>query len=432
MLMRARLPSRTVVRTRLSGLVFLVVLALLLGLSVATYNKTFVHVVHVTLKADHVGNQLDAPADVKLRGIIVGEVRHVSSDGQGATVDLALTPSTVGLIPSNVEARLLPKTLFGEKFVDLVIPDQPSGRPIRAGDVIPQDRSSTAIEIETVLDDVLPLLQTVKPAQLSGTLNAFATALEGRGAQLGDNAALARRYFERLNPQLPAIQDDLVKLAAVTDIYADAAPDLVATLRNFAVTNATIAEKAKTYAAFLSGTTSFANTTRDVLSENEDRLVRLAAVSRPTLQVLAKYAPEYPCLLKGLTESNQFIGDAFANGELHITLEVVRPRSKYVPGVDDPAWGERSGPNCRHLPRPPYSQANPDPSVHLNDGTSGGPSGDQIPGFLLDSGNAGTADEQALMDPLLSPVMSVPPDQVPDIATLLFGPMARGTVVSQS
>ena len=42
------------------------------------YNKTFVDVVHVTLQTDRVGNQLAPPADVKLRGMIVGEVRAVS------------------------------------------------------------------------------------------------------------------------------------------------------------------------------------------------------------------------------------------------------------------------------------------------------------------------------------------------------------------
>ncbi|MGH3328874.1 MAG: MCE family protein, partial [Streptomycetales bacterium] len=42
---------------------------------------------------------------------------------------------------------------------------------------------------------------------------------------------------------------------------------------------------------------------------------------------------------------------------------------------------------------------------------------------------AGTAAEQQVVASILAPVMRVPADQVPDIATLLFGPMARGTAV---
>ena len=132
---------------RTYGVVFLVVLALLVGLTIAIYDKKFTKVVHVTLKTDRIGNQLAPPADVKLRGMIVGEVRNVSSNGRVASIALALQPRTIGLIPRNVTARLLPKTLFGEKYVELQIPAHPSAARLAEGDVISQDRSSTAIEI---------------------------------------------------------------------------------------------------------------------------------------------------------------------------------------------------------------------------------------------------------------------------------------------
>jgi phospholipid/cholesterol/gamma-HCH transport system substrate-binding protein len=419
----------TQVLLRVYGIVFLVVIALLVGLTVAIYNKVFVDVVHVSLETDHVGNQLAPPADVKLRGMIVGEVRSVSSDGRQARIDLALSPSTVGLIPHNVSARLLPKTLFGEKFVDLVIPSQPSPRRLGEGDVITADRSSTAIELETVLDNILPLLRTIDPAKLNATLNALATALEGRGDQLGENLERVDKYFTALNPQLETIKKDIRGLADVSEIYADAAPDLVRMLHNFSVTTRTIADKERAYAGFLAGTAGFATTTRNLLGDNEDRIIRLAAVGRPTLALLAKYSPEYPCLLQGLAESNDFIGDSFAHGELHITLEVVRAQSAFKPG-DEPQFIDTSGPNCRGLPRPPV----PNPPSELSDGTSSSSSNRAVPDFLLDptSGHAGSAEEQQVVDSLVAPVMGRPADRVPDLATLLFGPMARGTAVGQS
>jgi phospholipid/cholesterol/gamma-HCH transport system substrate-binding protein len=414
---------------RIYGVVFLLVIALLVSLTVAIYNKVFVDVVHVSLQTDRVGNQLAPPADVKLRGMIVGEVRSVHSNGKQATVDLALQPSTVGLIPHNVSARLLPKTLFGEKFVDLVIPAQPSTKRLTEGDVITQDHSSTAIELETVLDNILPLLRTIKPEKLNATLNALATALEGRGDELGENLELVNQYFTALNPKLATIQKDIKGLADVSEIYADAAPDLVRMLRNFSVTTRTIAEKQQSYAGFLAGTAGFATTTRTLLEENDDRIIRVAAVGRPTLAVLAKYSPEYPCLLQSLAESNNFIGDTFANGELHITLEVVRAQAAYQPG-EEPKFRDKSGPNCHGLPRPPV----PNPPADLNDGTRSSGSNRVVPDFLVDptSGHAGSAEEQEVVDSLVAPVMGMPADRVPDLATLLFGPMARGTEVSQS
>lgn len=426
---------------RTYGVVFLVVLALLVALSVAIYQKTFVDVVHVTLQTDRVGNQLAPPADVKLRGMIIGEVRHVDSNGERASVDLALDPDKVGLVPSNVHARLLPKTLFGEKFVDLVVPQQPSFARLGEGDVITQDRTAVAIELERVLDNLMPLLRTIKPAQLNVTLNAFATALEGRGNRLGQNLELVNRYFGALNPELETIKQDIVGLADVSEIYADAAPDLVQALRNFSVSTATVAEKSEVYAGFLAGTTGFATSARTLLRQNEDRIIGVASVSRPTLEVLARYSPEYPCLLRSLSESDDFIGRAFANSELHITLEVVRSQAAYRPG-EEPAWGERSGPNCHGLPRPSVPASKPKlDDGSGSDGAGGGArsagtstSGRAIPSFLVDpdKGLAGTAQEQRLLGPVVAPVMGVAPSDVPDLAALLFGPLARGTAVSYS
>ena len=447
--MLRKAPKRTgvgqKVMLRVYGVVFLLVMALLIGLSIATYQKAFVDVVHVTLQTDKVGNQLAPPSDVKLRGLIVGEVRKVTSDGSTATVDLALDPDSVGLIPSNVSARLLPKTLFGEKYVDLVMPTEPAARPIRENDVIPQDRTTVAIELERVLADLLPLLRTIQPAKLNATLNALATALDGRGDQLGDNLQLVNRYFTQLNPSMKTIQADISGLADFFSIYADAAPDLLQLLRNQAVTMTTFAQKENVYTGFLLGTTAFANTTRTVVAENENRIIQLGQVSRPTLRVLAKYSPEYPCLLSSLREANSndpnragAIGGAFVKGYLNITLEIVPQRGEYKKG-EEPRWGEKSGPNCRGLPSPPHSQENPDPSVHLRDGSTGPNGGSPptagraLPSILVDptSGHAGSAEEQQVVNALLASSMGVEPGDVPDIATLLYGPMARGTVVMQ-
>jgi ABC-type transporter Mla subunit MlaD len=133
---------------RLQGLAFLVVIALLLGLAVATYQKAFTTVAHVTLKTGTVGNQLEEASDVKVRGVIVGEVRAVHAGLQAATIDLAIDPQYLPQIPENVSAQLLPKTLFGERYVSLTLPDAPAPARLHDGDVIGEDRSASAIELQ--------------------------------------------------------------------------------------------------------------------------------------------------------------------------------------------------------------------------------------------------------------------------------------------
>ena len=78
-----------------------------------------------------------------------------------------------------------------------------------------------------------------------------------------------------------------------------------------------------------------------MLRENENRIIQLGQVSRPVLSVLAKYAPQYPCLLKSLTRANSndpnlpgAIGSAFRKGYLNITLEIVPQRGAYQKGEE--------------------------------------------------------------------------------------------------
>jgi virulence factor Mce-like protein len=421
-----RAPVRAVgraTRLRALGLVFVAVCVGLLSLAVAVYQKAFTPTVDVRLRADSIGNQLVVPADVKLRGIVVGEVRAVHSNGRRATLDLALDPGQARRIPANVEARILPKTLFGEKFVDLVLPNRPAPQHLTAGDVIPQDRSRNAIELQRVFDDVLPLLRTLKPAALNETLSALANALEGRGDELGHNVVLADRYFSGINPHLPTIEADISGIADLASNLDDAAPDLLTMARNFSASSRTVVEKQQTLAQFLRETQGFAGTTTHFLQANANRLITLGAVSRPTLAVLASYSGEYPCLLQGLTTAEQRLEPVFGPGPyLHITLQVVNSRGGYQQGKDNPDYHHYGPPSCDGLP-----QQGP-PTSH---GTGSSPSLPQLPSVPGDVGPVGDLAEQHVVTALVAPALGGDSSGAAGLADLLMGPMMRGTAVSQ-
>ena len=156
-------------RRRLVGVVFLLVFALLVWLSVALYNKQFTPAANVTLYTDSVGNEMHPGADVMIRGVQVGEVRQISADGTGARLELAIQPDMVSQIPANVTAEMVPTTLFGERYVDLVTPAQPAQARLTAGTVITQDHAADAVELEKVLNNLLPLLDASEPDKLSVT-----------------------------------------------------------------------------------------------------------------------------------------------------------------------------------------------------------------------------------------------------------------------
>src|SRR6476469_779072 len=293
-----------VIRTRVQGLAFLVVLALLLGLAVATYNKAFTTVARVTLKTDTAGNQLQEASDVKVRGVIVGDVRKIDATTHGATIQLAINPAYLNEIPADVTARLLPKTLFGERYVALQLPAHPGSRHLADGDVI------------------------------------------------GDNLVTTGHYVGQINTVLPQLKADISGLADFADTYKSAASDLLAVLDNLSVTNRTIVDQRTQLQRTFSVGASSANTAAAFLETNQKNLISLAATSRPVLGVFAKYSPEYPCLLNGLTRFDPMISEAFgADGDpsLHLNITVsLPPRNPYVPG-DQPKYIDQSGPDCRGL-----------------------------------------------------------------------------------
>ncbi|MFI5586999.1 MCE family protein [Amycolatopsis sp. NPDC051758] len=432
-------------RYQVLGLAFLLVAALFITLTLAVYNKAFTPVTLVKLETDRVGSQLRTGGDVKVRGMLVGEVRSVLAKGDHAELELALDPDKTAVIPANVSARLLPKTLFGERYVALQLPAEPE-RSIKAGDVIPQDRSSTAIELQKVLDDVMPLLQAVQPEKLSSTLTAVSTALEGRGKQLGQTLVQLSDYLGKLNPSLPDVKADITGLANVADTYNKAAPDLLQALSDLTTTSRTIVDQRAQLSDLYATVTAASVDLTNFLQVNKDNLIRLTTAVQPTLDVLAKYAPEYPCLMRQLAESVPRAELAFGKGTAHpevsrVTIEFAASRGKYLPGVDEPKYEDKRGPRCYpSVPKPGVWPQYP-PDGPIEDGSSKpappkSPDG-SLPGPITAGGGAiggsgsivGSADESDLIALLASPALGARPDQVPGWAGLLVGPLYRGAEV---
>ncbi|MGN6160071.1 MAG: MCE family protein [Marmoricola sp.] len=351
------------VRIRTLGIVFIALMLAAIWFVVAIFNQQFTTFYKVSLPTDASGLQLPDRADVKVRGVIVGEVTKAVANpgGNGAVLTLGIEPSQIDTIPSNVTASILPKTLFGEKYVELNIPDNASGQHLVAGDHISQTK--IPIELENVLNDLYPLLTAIEPAQLNYTLNALANALDGRGAELGQTLTTLNSYLVRFNPQVPGLVTDLQKLATVSGTYADAAPALAATLRNTVKTGNTFKSQQAALHQLLQQTAQFADTSTSFLDENGQNIIGLANVSAPQLALFRRYAPNFTCFLAGLSNQVPLLASAFRNYTLHINMILLskQPRG-YVP-ADKPVYGATNGPSCGGLPNPPVPYRNVAPNV---------------------------------------------------------------------
>jgi len=420
---------------RVLGVAFLSLLLLGIWSTYAVFTKKFVDYVPVTLQTSKIGLQLPMLADVKVRGVIVGEVREITTDGDGARLKLAIKPDKADVIPANATARIEPKTVFGEKYVALQIPESPTDEPIAAGDVITESEVST--ELEKLLNDIYPFLRTVQPAELNYTLTALATALEGRGEQIGNNFVVLDGYLKRTNPQLPELVEDLRLLGQVSDEYRAAMPELARLLRNSVTTGNTFVENEQKIEALFSDVAGFSSTSKDFLETNGDNIIRLGQLSARQLPLYAKYAPEYPCLLDGIVKAAPRQAETFRGYTLHINLETLPKQPRGFGPKDDAVYGDKRGPHdealCRRAINDEWHQGNLPPMSLVPDIADGveEPTGKQRPAPMVDisSGWAGTSAERGVVDSVAAPVLGVPVDSVPDVASLLFGPLARGMEV---
>jgi phospholipid/cholesterol/gamma-HCH transport system substrate-binding protein len=421
-------------RLLVAGVVFLTVIALLIGLSIAIYQKVFDHVTTITIKADRAGLQLAKFGDVRLNGVLVGQVREVGRDGDHAVITVALQPDEARQIPENVSVQILPTTLFGQKFVSFVRPGHPSTTPLTDGDVIPASRVRTNVELSRILANLFPLLRSVRPADLNATLNALSTALAGRGEQLGRTMDQLDSYLGVIDDHLPTLKRDLVKLARVADTYDLAAPDLLGVLRNVTTTAHTVIDDKEQLGAFFSDLQGLADTSTRVLGDNEANLIRVGQVTEPVLRLLAVYSPELPCLIKGAARYAPRLAKTFEGNQVKQYIELGTAQYSAYDEDDRPVYGEVGhGPWCLGLPDPPV----PAPPVALDDGSDidDHPPTSPLPDLSnylpleglgrVGADYSGSEGDQQIVNALLSQRTGRPADSYGSLGALMYGPLVH-------
>jgi phospholipid/cholesterol/gamma-HCH transport system substrate-binding protein len=419
------------------GLLYLVLIAALVLLSIMIYNKDFSTTVGVDLHTDNIGSSLQRGSDVMVRGVLVGDVKRISTDGDGADIRLSLDPGKAKQLPANVTAQLLPKTLFGERYVSLVFPDEPSSQHLRSGDSIRQDTSAHSVEVQKLFTDLLPVLQAVQPQKLESTLGELATALRGEGGDLADTLRTVGGYLTQLAPQVPQLTDDIAKLATVADTYTSATPQLIDALTSFTTTSQTIVAQRQNLTDLLASATSMADVVGGFVGTNKNQIIGLSNDSLPTLKILNEYAAEFPCVTRALTDfvpvSSAAFGAGTASPGAHIILHVVAPTKPYT-AADRPSFAGGGAARCPYTPTtalastalavvPGVQGANstpvPDPAVD-------DPAIQSAPAL----GPVNSPEENQLIAELVAPTAGMDPADFPSWSSLLLGPALRGTEVS--
>lgn len=334
-------------KSALAGLITVVVIGLIIGLSVTLFRGDFTKSETVTLISDRAGLVMNPDAKVKMRGVEVGKVAAIDAlpDGR-AQLKLEMNPAQLRLIPSNVTADIASSTVFGAKYVELLPPENPSAARMYAGQVLMGQR--VTVEINTVFQQLTRVLDKIDPAKLNETLGAMSAAFGGRGQKMGQTLSDFEALLEKLEPSLPNMARDIENTAVVAGGYADAAPDLLRTLENTTQISQSIIDEEQNLDAFLVSMIGLADTGNEVVGGNQPALSEVLRLLAPTTDLLNEYAPGLNCALEGMlfVKNQPPLPDPGVLVNVAFTLGIERYR--YPQNL--PKVAAKGGPNCMGLP----------------------------------------------------------------------------------
>ena len=253
----------------------------------------------------HCGQGLRVGGDVKERGVLVGRIDSITRlDNGSCRVGLLLEQNDIDQIPANVGAQIRAKTVFGEKWVELLLPTEPEDARIAQGDLIPQDRTIDPLEVETILNTALPLLEAIDPEHLAGTLEALAGGFVGhedaaiRGIEEGIEALRPFNENERL------FEDGIEQLARSGEVLDDVDEDLLQALDNLDRLNEFTLQNEGLIESNLIKTPRLLNELSDLFEARFTDFTKIVNQGATVVSVLAARAEDLDHLLNALPRFN--------------------------------------------------------------------------------------------------------------------------------
>lgn len=340
----------------LLGLATVLIIGLIFAVAVGLFQGSFTTTVPVTVISQRAGLVMNPDAKVKMRGVQVGKVSSIEPLPNGeAAIHLAMDPSQMHFIPGNVLVNIASSTVFGAKSVELVPPDQPSAQRLRSGQTLRGQH--VMVEINTVFQQLVSVLSHIDPPKLNESLGALAQAFSGRGPQLGQSLSDLDSFLARLEPSLPAFRHDLAVLPAVSNAYADAAPDLIKTAANATRISKTLVDEQHNLDALLISAIGLADIGNDVLSTNRQPLTNVLHLLVPTTDLTNEYAPALNCALAGLVQISH--GAPLSEPSINISASLTWGAERYRYPTNLPKVAATGGPQCVGLPKLPFNTAPP-------------------------------------------------------------------------
>jgi phospholipid/cholesterol/gamma-HCH transport system substrate-binding protein len=253
------------------------------------------------------GQGLQNGSDVKIHGINIGQVTTVHLVNGEAQVNMALHDGDK--VPTSASATIRPKTLFGEKFVDIDPgPNEATGPFLKNNGFIKQ--TTGGFELEQVLTDVYPILKAIRPEDITTLLDTLAQSGQGLGPEINREIVAFQQISDVSVAHDADTREFLDDLAKLSDSLANSAPNLVAGAKDLNVALPDLNSQAGNLTTVLDQLSRLSSDAADILEANKGFLNKAATEGGKTIQLLYDNRNQLPPVINGLRQFFQVLGEA--------------------------------------------------------------------------------------------------------------------------
>ncbi|MFC9789635.1 MCE family protein [Rhodococcus sp. NPDC127528] len=357
-------------------------------------------------------------APVRYSGVNIGRIAGIDSGTTSSVVRLQIDSDSIEQVPSDVLVRVVPRTFFGDIYIQLVDgPNARSSAPLADGDTIGVDTGPDAVALYGVYTKMVDLLDHMQPQKMQTALTALGKALDGRGETIGRIVDRLGSASQALTPSAQRLLDTTPEFRSVMAALDAATPDVLATLTAATSVSQSMVEHGGQLTAMFGAAASFATVTAAFVGEQRDRII---TVTDSTGKILATTAANTSGLVDTLAGAETF-GAAgarvFATGKFNITAVPSFAGPLPYTGADCPHYGAEYGAECGQSQ--PAAPPGPTPQLAAPASVSaaGVVDGDREAPVLklLEAGIGGAPAGASAPNPA---------------TTVMLGPMIRGNEVS--
>jgi len=232
----------------------------------------------VSVSVPEIGDSIGPGAKVRYHGIIVGRVLKLSQEGDEYLLKMVVNHEHARSIPSDATVRILPSTIFGAEYVELLADHDAQGDDhLASGDVLESDSTDATLRLMSSFDQAERLISAIDAEDINRITGKLAPALDGNGQKIKDFLVRADETLTAVNQDLPTTWETLRLAPGALDTLTALTPDLMSAAQHSQKTLDTIAERDRQLGSLLGSSTRVIDQGNTLIDRNREVLVPFVA-----------------------------------------------------------------------------------------------------------------------------------------------------------